>query len=74
MERRLRIAVDHLRCVGNGMCLATAPAVFAHNEERQSVVVDPAAAPEETVLRAAASCPTGAISVEDAATGKVIFP
>jgi len=74
MERRLTITVDHLHCVGNGMCLATAPAVFAHNEERQSVVVGPAGAPEEVVLRAAASCPTGAIRVEDAATGKVVFP
>jgi ferredoxin len=56
------------------MCLAAAPRVFAHNADRQSVVIDPAGDSPEQVLRAAANCPTGAIRVEDAATGEVLFP
>lgn len=74
MARRLSISVDHSRCVGNAMCVATAPGVFAHNADRQSQVIDPAGATEEAVLEAAISCPTGAISVELVETGERLFP
>ncbi len=74
MARRLSISVDHSRCVGNAMCVATAPGVFAHNRDRQSEAVDPDGAPEETILQAAISCPTGAISVELIDTGERLFP
>ena len=57
MSRRLRISVDSALCVGNAMCLATAPATFAHNTERQSEVFDPAGDPEAEILKAAFSCP-----------------
>ena len=67
--RRLTVTVDHDLCVGNGTCLTVAPAVFAHNSARQSEVIDPAGAAESVILRAAASCPVGAIRVADAETG-----
>ena len=73
MSRKLRVTVDHAICVGNGTCIRTATNVFAHNDDRQSVVVDPAGDPEELVLLAADSCPVSAIRVEDAATGEVLF-
>ena len=38
-----------------------APAVFQHNENRQSEVVDQEGAPEKLILKAAGYCPTGAI-------------
>jgi ferredoxin len=72
--RKLRITVDHDLCMGNAQCLSLAPGVFKHNENRQSVVVDPAGAPEELILKAASYCPTGAIEVVDAETGERIFP
>ena len=68
--RRLTVIVDHDLCVGNGTCLTVAPAVFAHNSSRQSEVIDPAGAVESIILRAAASCPVGAIRVADAETGE----
>ncbi|MYE16812.1 MAG: ferredoxin [Gemmatimonadetes bacterium] len=71
---RLRIEVDHLCCVGNAMCLALAPGVFAHNGSRQSVVHDPKGGSREDILDAAENCPTGAISVSDADTGETLFP
>ena len=74
MTRRLRIRVDHGRCVGNAMCVATAPGVFAHNENRQSEVVDPEGAAEEVIVEAATNCPTGAITVEVEDTGDQLFP
>jgi len=74
MARDLLITVDHMLCVGNGTCLTIAPAVFAHNAERQSEVVDPAGDSEATVLRAAANCPVAAIRVAVAASGERLFP
>ena len=74
MSRRLRIVVDHGLCVGNAMCLATAASTFAHNDDRQSVVVDVEGDPEATVVEAALNCPTGAITVEVEATGERLFP
>jgi ferredoxin len=74
VARKVRISVDHDLCMGNGQCVFLAPEVFRHNENRQSEVIDPAAAPEETVLKAAGFCPTGAISVADARSGESLFP
>ena len=74
MARELNVTVDHDLCVGNGQCVFLAPEVFRHNDARQSEAVDPAGAPEEGVLEAAGSCPTGAIAVADAATGEALFP
>lgn len=70
----LDIEVDHMRCAGNAMCLALAPGVFAHNHWRQSEVVDPEGDTLEDVLEAAGNCPTSAITVSDALTGKILFP
>jgi ferredoxin len=73
MARNLKVTVDRTLCVGNATCIRTAPRVFRHNEDRQSVVVDPAGDPPEAVLDAAESCPVSAIRVEDADTGEVLF-
>jgi len=70
----LRVTVDHGLCVGNAQCVGLAPAVFRHNDNRQSEVVDPDAAPPEVVLRAASYCPTGAIEVADAVSGERLYP
>lgn len=72
--RRLRIEIDHGFCVGNAMCVATAPSTFLHNENRQSTVVDPAGDPVERVLDAARNCPVSAITVHDVETGERLFP
>ena len=74
MTRQLRIWVNHDSCVGNAMCLATAPRVFAHNADCQSEVIDPAGDTPEKILEAASNCPTCAIHVEDATTGERLFP
>ncbi len=73
MPRKLTVSVDHSKCVGSGTCLTIATRVFAHNRDRQSIVVDPAGDPPELVLEAAETCPVSAIRVEDAETGEVLF-
>ena len=70
----LRVTVDHGLCVGNAQCVGLAPAVFRHNDNRQSEVIDPDGAPAGLILKAANYCPTGAIEVADAETGEVLFP
>ena len=72
--RKLIVSVDHKRCVGNGTCLTIAPNVFAHNEDRQSVVINPAGDPNELILEAADTCPVSAITVRDAETGEELYP
>ena len=57
-----------------GMVYGLAPKVFRHNDNRQSEVIDPAGAPVELVLKAAANCPTGAIEVLDGDTGERLYP
>lgn len=74
MRMSLRIWVDHDKCVGSTMCILTSPSVFALDEKRQSIVVDPAGDTEERVLDAAEQCPMSAITVEDAETGERLFP
>ena len=73
-KARLHVEVDHMRCVSNAMCLAIAPGVFAHNEQRQSEVVDPTGGAPADIIEAAENCPTSAITVTDAVTGEILFP
>jgi ferredoxin len=68
MSRRLSVRVDHDVCVGNAMCRVVAGNVFVSDPNGQSVVADATADPLERILEAAADCPVGAISVEDAET------
>jgi ferredoxin len=72
--RALRVWIDHDICVGNGTCLTIAPAVFRHNDSRQSEVIDAAGAPESVILHAAANCPVGAIRVALAESGERLYP
>jgi ferredoxin len=72
--RALRVWVDHDLCVGNGTCLTIAPAVFRHNDSRQSEVIDAAGASESVILHAAANCPVGAIRVALAESGERLHP
>ena len=74
MASKLRVRVDHVKCVGNAMCTELAPHVFALNDDRQSEVRNPAGDTLEQILEAAENCPVGAIAVEDAETGKQLFP
>jgi ferredoxin len=72
--RRLHITVDQVKCVGSTTCINTARATFALDESGKSSVVNPQGNPEAIVIEAAESCPVSAITVEDAETGKQLFP
>ncbi|MCA1845255.1 MAG: ferredoxin [Actinobacteria bacterium] len=59
----LEIRVDRGRCIGSRSCCNAAEGVFLLDEDNVAVARDASAAPEPDVLRAAAGCPTMAISV-----------
>ena len=71
---RLRIETAKAKCRSFGKCMNVAPAVFAFDTDRKVSVTDPAGAPGETILKAAASCPYRVISVIDDESGAQLFP
>jgi ferredoxin len=74
MGERHGIVATVLRdqCIGNGVCVALAPAAFALDDTMKAVVVDPERETETALLGAAESCPTQAIylSIE----GRALYP
>jgi ferredoxin len=54
------------------MCVALAPGRFVLDERQRSSPAEAEIDPDEVVRDAAASCPSEAISLIDAATGKLV--
>lgn len=72
MRPRWRLAVDPVRCIGSGTCIATAPDRFAYDAHQRSTPVTTPVEPDDDVLDAAASCPLQAITVTDDETGEPV--
>ena len=68
-----RVSVDSGRCIGSGLCAATAPAYFQIVDGTSRPPADPIG-PDDAALDIADSCPVEAITVCDAATGEVLAP
>jgi ferredoxin len=69
----VRIEINKKKCQAFGNCIARAPAVFRLGADKKAEVIDPAGAPDETILQAAKSCPYRAIAVSNE-QGEQIFP
>ena len=69
----VRIEVNKKKCQAFGNCIARARAVFRLGGDKKVEVIDPAGAPDETILQAAKSCPYRAIAVSNE-QGEQIFP
>jgi ferredoxin len=59
----LHVEIDRDVCMGSGNCIFQAPGAFELDDDGIATVVDPGAAPEESVRTAAARCPSRAITV-----------
>ncbi len=68
------IEVDHEKCSGESVCVGLAPGVFRLNEAGKSEVVNTEGADRGTIIAAAMGCPTLAITVTEAETGKHLAP
>ena len=69
----MSVKVDRDLCIGAASCVAIAEDVFALDNESKAVVTNPKGADEGTIVLAAKSCPTRAISVFDE-NGDRIYP
>ena len=63
----LRVQVDRSRCIGSGNCIHLAPTAFdwLRGEFLKADIVDTSSVEEELIHRAAISCPTRAITLEE---------
>ncbi len=65
----MRIRIDETKCIGAGQCVLSAPDVFDQREEDAVSYVIAADPPQDrrgAIRAAAALCPTGAISIDEA--------
>ncbi|WP_280274860.1 ferredoxin [Nocardia wallacei] len=63
-EQPMEIRVDRQRCIGAGMCVLTASAVFDQDDDGLVVLLDAAPERRADVREAAQMCPSGAITVD----------
>jgi ferredoxin len=68
----LKIVVDRDTCAACDICAQIAEATFVIDEEAKAAVKDPQGDPRDTIIEAAESCPTGAITVVDSESGETI--
>lgn len=63
----MRVTVDKDRCIGSGQCAWAVPEVFDQDNDGTVQLVRPSPPPSlrGRVRRAEATCPAGAISVQD---------
>ena len=62
---QLSVTVDRDLCTGSGVCIAYAPATFAHDADTKAIVLYPLGDRVTDIRAAAEACPTGAIVVDD---------
>ncbi len=70
----MKIEVDRDKCIGAASCIGVASNVFELDDENKAVVIDAYGDDDETILRAAKSCPVKAIIIKDEETGEILFP
>jgi len=74
MAKKYRIKVDRDLCIGAASCVALAAKTFQLDSENKAIVLSEDADTVEAIRLAAESCPTKAIILEDAETGKQESP
>src|SRR5690348_13277838 len=67
MPHNLKVEVDRDICIGSGDCARLAPTAFALDDDDRAYVLDPESVDAETLRQAERSCPSGAISLTEAA-------
>ncbi len=68
-----KVKVDEEKCTACGTCASIAPNTFELKDDGKAQVKKQNGEDDDTLLQAAQSCPSEAISVEDE-SGKKIFP
>ena len=71
---KYKIEVLRDACIGAATCVAVSPETYQLDGEKKAVVQGISADTPDNILTAAQSCPTKAIVITDAETGKQIWP
>jgi ferredoxin len=66
-KQLLRVRADRDVCIGAGMCVLTAGAVFDQDDDGIVAVLDEAPEDVDGVRQAVANCPSGALSISTGA-------
>jgi ferredoxin len=70
----MKIVVDRTKCIAASNCVGMAPRVFMLDGSKKAIVIDAKGADDATMIEAAESCPTEAISLYDEETDAPIYP
>lgn len=73
-KQRYSILIDTNACIACGLCAELAPKIFTSDAQMKSVVLENPEIDLDTLMNAAQSCPTGAITVIDTETGEKLWP
>ncbi len=74
MAKKFKIKVDRDLCIGAASCVALAAKTFELDNENKAIILSEDADTAEAIRLAAESCPTKAVILEDAETGKQEYP
>lgn len=69
-----KVCIDREQCIGDCLCVDTAPATFELDDEQKAYVLENPGDCLEDILSAARSCPLDIITVDDAESGKRLYP
>lgn len=72
MASKLKIKIDKEKCIGCGTCVAMASKTFDMGSDNKAKLLEKAEDDDKTILQAAQSCPTLAITLSE--KGKKVFP
>ena len=70
----LDIIINRDACAACDLCRETAPNTFEIDQDAKARVINPEGDSREVIIKAADSCPMGAITVRDALTGQQLVP
>jgi ferredoxin len=71
---KYKVKVVRNLCISAAACIAVSPNVFEFDAENKAIIKNGANDTEQNILMAAQACPTKAIVITDAETGKQIWP
>lgn len=71
---KYKVKVIKNTCIAAASCIAISPQTFFLNEAQKAEIIAGSTDTPENILMAAQSCPTKAIVIEDAETGKQVWP
>ena len=69
----MKVKIDRDLCIGISNCVAVAPKAFRLDKENKAIILDLSSVDDDTLMKAAESCPVNAIILEDD-EGRQLYP